>query len=97
MRLFPYNGIPISQRENSVPDLHLLDVLQEIVPLSQCKAVTVGPCGCSDKRYHIVEELYKNEREYVEALRTLKDSFDLCWCGQHPTGQQRSTILSRPW
>ncbi|GFO47659.1 hypothetical protein PoB_007416400 [Plakobranchus ocellatus] len=27
-----------------------------------------------DKRYHIVEELYKNEREYVEALRTLKDA-----------------------
>ena len=26
-----------------------------------------------DKRYHIVEELYRNEKEYVEALRTLKD------------------------
>lgn len=28
-----------------------------------------------DKRYHIVEELYKNEKEYVEALRTLKDGY----------------------
>lgn len=26
-----------------------------------------------DKRYHIVEELCKNEQEYVEALTVLKD------------------------
>ena len=26
-----------------------------------------------DKRYHIVEELYRNEREYVEALGVLKE------------------------
>lgn len=26
-----------------------------------------------DKRYHIVEELYRNEQEYVDALSTLKD------------------------
>lgn len=26
-----------------------------------------------DKRYHIVEELCKNEQEYVEALSVLKD------------------------
>ncbi|KAL5012289.1 hypothetical protein ScPMuIL_010840 [Solemya velum] len=28
-----------------------------------------------DKRYHIVEELYRNEKEYVEALKTLKDKY----------------------
>ena len=26
-----------------------------------------------DKRYHIVEELYRNEREYVDALKMLKE------------------------
>uniref|UniRef100_A0A2C9K8D3 DH domain-containing protein n=1 Tax=Biomphalaria glabrata TaxID=6526 RepID=A0A2C9K8D3_BIOGL len=33
------------------------------------------PGFIKDKRYHIVEELYKNEKEYVEALRTLKDKY----------------------
>lgn len=28
-----------------------------------------------DKRYHIVEELFKNEKEYVEALKTLKERY----------------------
>ncbi|KAJ8297486.1 hypothetical protein KUTeg_024017 [Tegillarca granosa] len=28
-----------------------------------------------DKRYHIVEELYRNEKDYVEALKTLKDKY----------------------
>ncbi|XP_022323866.1 rho guanine nucleotide exchange factor 17-like isoform X2 [Crassostrea virginica] len=31
----------------------------------------------SDKRYHIVEELCKNEQEYVEALSVLKDKYML--------------------
>ncbi|XP_052078648.1 rho guanine nucleotide exchange factor 17-like [Mytilus californianus] len=30
-----------------------------------------------DKRYHIVEELYRNEQEYVDALSTLKDKYML--------------------
>ncbi|XP_041358523.1 rho guanine nucleotide exchange factor 17-like isoform X2 [Gigantopelta aegis] len=33
------------------------------------------PSFIKDKRYHIVEELYRNEKEYVEALRTLKDKY----------------------
>ena len=36
-----------------------------------------------DKRYHIVEELYRNEREYVEALAVLKEvsnSGMMCVC-----------------
>ncbi|KAL8587625.1 hypothetical protein ACOMHN_045314 [Nucella lapillus] len=28
-----------------------------------------------DKRYHIVEELYRNEKEYVDALRLLKEKY----------------------
>lgn len=28
-----------------------------------------------DKRYHIVEELYRNEREYVDALKMLKERY----------------------
>ncbi|XP_053399167.1 rho guanine nucleotide exchange factor 17-like [Mercenaria mercenaria] len=28
-----------------------------------------------DKRYHIVEELYRNEKEYVEALKMLKERY----------------------
>ncbi|KAK7096810.1 rho guanine nucleotide exchange factor 17-like [Littorina saxatilis] len=33
------------------------------------------PGFIKDKRYHIVEELYRNEREYVEALRVLKEKY----------------------
>ncbi|CAI9732281.1 rho guanine nucleotide exchange factor 17-like [Octopus vulgaris] len=28
-----------------------------------------------DKRYHVAQELYRNEQEYVEALRTLKEKY----------------------
>lgn len=28
-----------------------------------------------DKRYHIVQEIYRNEQEYVDALRTLKEKY----------------------
>ncbi|XP_076467848.1 rho guanine nucleotide exchange factor 17-like [Babylonia areolata] len=28
-----------------------------------------------DKRYHIIEELYRNEKEYVDALRLLKEKY----------------------
>ncbi|XP_050417239.1 rho guanine nucleotide exchange factor 17 [Patella vulgata] len=33
------------------------------------------PDFVKDKRYHIVEELYRNEKEYVETLKTLKDKY----------------------
>ncbi|XP_067663599.1 rho guanine nucleotide exchange factor 17-like [Haliotis asinina] len=33
------------------------------------------PSFIKDKRYHIVEEIYRNEKEYVEALKTLKDKY----------------------
>lgn len=56
---------------------------QELVPLadSHLQATSMPALAKQqqnkDKRYHIVEELCKNEQEYVEALTVLKDKYML--------------------
>ncbi|KAK7475293.1 hypothetical protein BaRGS_00033440 [Batillaria attramentaria] len=43
--------------------------------LSSTESPEREPGFIKDKRYHIVEELYRNEKEYVEALRVLKEKY----------------------
>ncbi|KAL4230318.1 Rho guanine nucleotide exchange factor (GEF) 17 [Mactra antiquata] len=64
--------LPIGDHGNimasSMPTVWNTDRLPSVSPERDVQYV-------KDKRYHIVEELYRNEKEYVEALRMLKERY----------------------
>ncbi|XP_052795496.1 rho guanine nucleotide exchange factor 17-like isoform X2 [Mya arenaria] len=68
----PMDFLPIGDAGNvlasSMPAVWNMDRLPSMSPERETQYV-------KDKRYHITEELFRNEREYVDALKMLKERY----------------------